>query len=103
MKNKNQILKIYAAKYIWWKTPEEALHQPDRVVAQVMELGDYDDIQALWEQFGDQYLKAVLLHAQAGVFSPKSGPTGIIDWDYLNQVKYLPYRSGDYHESVFFA
>jgi hypothetical protein len=65
-------LSIYAAKYIWWKTPDEALHQPERIVAQVMELGDYEDVQAMVEQLGDQYLKMVLLHAQAGVFSPKS-------------------------------
>lgn len=66
------MLKIYAAKYIWWKTPEEALRQPDRVVAQVMELGDYTDVQTLAEQLGDIYLKTVLLHAPTGVFSAKS-------------------------------
>jgi hypothetical protein len=94
MKKKDRILKIYAAKYIWWKVPEEALRQPDRVVAQVMELGDYEDIQTLSEQFGDQYLKTVLLHAQAGIFSPKSWAY----WHYRlglsqpNQVPPLPKR-----------
>lgn len=70
--NINQILRIFAAKYIWWKTPDEALHQPERIVAQVMELGDYEDVQTIADQLGDPYLKTVLLHAQAGVFSPKS-------------------------------
>ena len=52
-------LKPYAVKYIWWKTPEEALRQPERVVAQVMELGDYNDVQILAKQLGDDYLRGV--------------------------------------------
>ena len=28
-----------AEQYIWWKSAEEAMEQPSRVVAQVMELG----------------------------------------------------------------
>jgi len=36
-------LKQFAAKYIWWKTPEEAVARPERVIAQVMNIGDYDD------------------------------------------------------------
>ncbi len=65
-------LKPYAVKYIWWKTPEEALRQPERVVAQGMELGDYNDVQILVKKLGDDYLRGVLQHAAAGVFSPKS-------------------------------
>ena len=30
-----------ARKYIWWKTPEQAVQQPLRVLAQVMDIGDY--------------------------------------------------------------
>ncbi len=29
-----------AAKYIWWKTPEDACRFPARVAAQVMNMGD---------------------------------------------------------------
>jgi len=34
-----------ARKYLWWMPPEEAVTMPDRVIAQVMNLGDYDDVQ----------------------------------------------------------
>jgi len=44
-----KILKRLAAKYIWWKAPDEALLYPERVVAQVMNIGDYDDVQMLAE------------------------------------------------------
>jgi hypothetical protein len=47
----------FAGKYIWWKTPDEAVAMPARLVAQVMNIGDYDDVQALAHQVGDQYLR----------------------------------------------
>jgi hypothetical protein len=61
-----------AAKYIWWKSPEEASRQPERVVAQVMDIGDYDDVQALTKQTDEEYLRQVLAHAEAGQFDPRS-------------------------------
>ena len=45
-------LKPFARKYIWWKTPEEAVAMPERVIAQVMNIGDYADIQALASEVG---------------------------------------------------
>ena len=69
---KTEILKRFAGKYIWWKTPEEAMKTPDRIVAQVMDLGDYDDVQALIEVFGEDRLRGVLQNAEIGQFSPKS-------------------------------
>ena len=67
-----KIAKGYAAKYIWWKTPEEASTMPQRVVAQVMNLGDYDDVQALLANAGEDYFRDVLLHAEAGQFNARS-------------------------------
>jgi hypothetical protein len=61
-----------AAKYLWWLTPAEAAAMPARVVAQVMHLGDYADVQRLAEAVGDDYLKAVLVHAAAGLFDERS-------------------------------
>jgi hypothetical protein len=65
-------LKPLARKYVWWKTPEEALAMPQRVIAQVMNIGDYDDVQAMASQLGDQPLLDALAYAQAGQFSPRS-------------------------------
>jgi hypothetical protein len=66
------LLERLARTYVWWKTPDEALAMPDRVVAQVMNIGDYDDVQALAEHVGDDCLRDVLRHAEAGQFSERS-------------------------------
>lgn len=65
-------LKRFASKYIWWKTPDEAIATPDRVIAQVMNIGDYDDVQALANQVGDEVLREVLTHAEIGQFTERS-------------------------------
>jgi len=33
-----------ARRLIWWKPPAEALRQPERLLAQVMKLGTWEDI-----------------------------------------------------------
>lgn len=65
-------LRRFAGKYVWWKTPDEALATPERVVAQVMNIGDYDDVQALANQVGDDCLREVLAHAEIGQFTERS-------------------------------
>ena len=62
----------FARKYVWWKTPDDAAAMPERVVAQVMNIGDYDDMVLLAEQAGDDYLREVLTHAEVGQFSERS-------------------------------
>jgi hypothetical protein len=39
---------------------------PERVAAQVMNIGDYDDVQQLVEGFGNHYLRQVLASVEAG-------------------------------------
>jgi hypothetical protein len=36
-------LEPLARKYVWWKTPDEAVSMPERVIAQVMDVGDFED------------------------------------------------------------
>jgi len=67
-----ETLKPYARKYIWWKTPEEALVMPQRVIAQVMNIGDYNDMRALASEVGPGVLREVLTHAEAGQFNERS-------------------------------
>jgi len=45
---------------------------PERVVAQVMNIGDYADIQRLVSQLGEEVLREVLVQAQAGQFNERS-------------------------------
>lgn len=66
------ILRRLAAKYVWWKTPEEAVEFPQRVIAQVMNIGDYDDLHRLAVQVGDEVLRDVIAHAEAGQFNERS-------------------------------
>ena len=61
-----------AAKYVWWKSPQDAMRAPEHVVAQVMNLGDYEDVQAVAKDVGDDYLIEVLRHAEAGQFNERS-------------------------------
>jgi hypothetical protein len=57
---------------VWWKTPEEAMLYPDRVAAQVMNLGDFDDLTEMVEATGEDYLRRVLRHAEAGQLNARS-------------------------------
>ena len=88
------VLKRLARKYVWWKTPDEAVAMPERVIAQVMNLGDYADAHELAELLGDAALMSVLSHAQGGQFNERSWAY----WHYrlgmasLNQVPPLPTR-----------
>jgi len=83
-----------AARYVWWKTPEEALRYPQQTAAQVMNLGDWDDVQALARSAGDDFLRSVIRHAEAGQFNERSWAY----WHYrlelakLGEVPPLPQR-----------
>jgi hypothetical protein len=67
-----ELLKRLSAKYLWWKTSEEAMQYPDRIIAQVMNIGDYDDVRDLAAQAGDDHLRDVLTHAEIGEFNERS-------------------------------
>ncbi|MCP4701710.1 MAG: hypothetical protein GY862_33355 [Gammaproteobacteria bacterium] len=67
-----EILVKFAKKYLWWKTPDEVIETPARVIAQVMDIGDYDDVQIVAKQAGDEYLKTLLNHAEIGQFNERS-------------------------------
>ena len=66
------VFRAMAARYIWWKTPEEALRYPQQIAAQVMNLGDWADVQILARAVGDDYLRAVIRTAEAGQFNERS-------------------------------
>ena len=63
-----ELLKKFGWRYVWWKKAEDAIKWPERIVVQVMNLGDYDDVQSLIHQAGVAYLRQVLMHAEAGQF-----------------------------------
>jgi len=69
---KDDYLKRWAIRYVWWRTTKEALRFPKTIVAQVMELGDYNDVVDLLRLMGEDFLRNVLQQAEAGQFSPRS-------------------------------
>jgi hypothetical protein len=66
------LLRPMAARLIWWEPAEQALRRPERVIAQVMEIGDCDTVLQLRRSLGDARLAQVLQQAEAGWFSPRS-------------------------------
>jgi len=68
----SDLLKQFSRKYIWWKSSEESMLMPERVIAQVMNIGDYTDVQELADNIGDIVLREVLTNAQAGQFNERS-------------------------------
>jgi len=87
-------LKRLAARYIWWKTPDEAMRYPNRVMAQVMKIGDFDDVRELVKIAGEDRLRQVIQQADAGQFDERSWTY----WHYklglaaIEQVPPLPVR-----------
>ncbi len=72
MDSDRDLLRRLASKYIWWEAPDEAVTRPARVIAQVMNLGTQEDTQFLADQVGDEALREVLTHAEAGWFDEQS-------------------------------
>jgi hypothetical protein len=83
-----RILKQLRKRYIWWEIPG---NEPDenRIIAQVMELGTYEDVRAMEKKIGLAKMKQVLVDAKPGWFSNKS-------WNYwhllfnLSQMNHIP-------------
>src|ERR1700678_2534602 len=65
-------LQMLAPRYVWWKTPEEAMLYPDRVAAQVMTLGTFEDLTEMVEVTGEDYLRRVLQQAEDGQLNARS-------------------------------
>jgi len=66
-----ELLRV-ATRYIWWEKPEKAIRRPIRIIAQVMDIGDYDDVQRLIAALGLEPLREALTQADPGWFSERS-------------------------------
>lgn len=61
-----------ARRYMWWADPAEARDQRDLLLAQLMQLGTWDDVQRARELFGDDAFRQALRKAPAGVLDARS-------------------------------
>ena len=66
------LLEPLAARLIWWQPVDQSLADPDRVIAQVLELGTFEEGEQLRQALGDGRLARVLQQAEPGWFSPRS-------------------------------
>jgi len=67
-----ELLSDFASRYIWWKSPQEAIMYPERILAQVMNLGTYEDLGRLLAIFTVEDLRPVVLYAEPGWFTDRS-------------------------------
>ena len=61
-----------ARRYIWWETANNAMAYPQRILAQVMNIGVWDDVCKLVELFHEKDLINVLDTAEIGQFNERS-------------------------------
>ena len=73
MPDRSALLAEFAARYIWWR--DEHPPSDDRIVAQAMNLGTYDDIRRLEAALSPDELRGVMLRAAPGWISNRS-------WDF---------------------
>lgn len=91
-----QQLSVFAP-HVWWKTQQEALRYPDRIIAQVMNRGSYEQVCQLVDTVGEEYLLQVLKNAECGQFNERSWAY----WHYrltdicLGEVPPMPTRKYD--------
>ena len=67
-----RLIDEFGRKYLWWRPVDGQPFSQDRIVAQVMNLGTYDDILQLEEALAQSHLVDVMLNAEPGWFSDRS-------------------------------
>jgi hypothetical protein len=65
-------LEAVALRLFWWKSPSEALVDRRRFTAQVMTLGNWEDVQMTRRELGEGCLREALLRPPPGVFDERS-------------------------------
>lgn len=61
-----------ARRYIWWQAPEDSLESPERIILQVMEIGEAEHMLVMPDIFERRVLLDILKSANAGILSPQS-------------------------------
>jgi hypothetical protein len=67
---RTDLLADFATIYIWWR--DETPPAEDRIIAQVMSIGTWDDIRRLEKVYSPDELRGVMLRAQPGWISEPS-------------------------------
>ena len=62
----------FGRKYLWWEPVGDQPRSEDRIIAQTMNLGTYDDILLLEQTVGKARLVEIMLHAEPGWLNDRS-------------------------------
>jgi hypothetical protein len=62
----------FGRKYLWWEPVGDRAHSEDRIIAQTMNLGTYNDILLLERTVGQPRLVEIMLHAEPGWINDRS-------------------------------
>jgi hypothetical protein len=68
----DEALSAMARRYLWWEHGRADAVPRRRVIAQLMNVGDYDDVLRMLDLLGEVPFRDALAHAQAGWFNPRS-------------------------------
>jgi hypothetical protein len=71
----SEFIASLGGKYMWWPAVSAAGHKNERIIAQVMDIGSYEDILRLEAVLGRERLADVMRHAAPGWISARS-------WDF---------------------
>src|SRR6266480_2534959 len=66
------VIAVFGRKYLWWEPVRGQPHSEDRIIAQTMNLGTYDDSLLLEEAVGKARLLEVMLRAEPGWINDRS-------------------------------
>src|ERR1700712_421605 len=66
------VIAAFGRKYLWWDPVGGTPFSEDRIIAQTMNLGTYDDILLLEQVVGQPGLVQIMLHAEPGWISDRS-------------------------------
>ena len=61
-----------ARRYVWWKTPEEALQARTHFLCQLMQLGTDEDLRLARHLLGDDAFRDALRDAPPGILDARS-------------------------------
>src|SRR5215210_4420605 len=66
------VIAEFGRKYLWWEAVGGQPHSEQRIIAQTMNLGTYDDLLLLEQTIGHARLVQIMLQAEPGWISDRS-------------------------------
>jgi hypothetical protein len=67
-----RVLQNFGRKYLWWKPVDGQPFSDDRIIAQTMNLGTYEDTLLLEQTVGKPRLVEIMLRAEPGWLNDRS-------------------------------